>query len=98
MVQKKTTGLIFPSRTSSLEEMASDDWRSNATRKGGLDSEMPQLDDNDVWLYQLELERLIRRNLPDTMNGRALAMLACLGAQARRAISHENEEEDGTQS
>jgi len=52
-----------------------------------LESEMPELDANDVWFYQMQLEGLIRRNIPDSMNGRSLYMLRVLGAQARRAIA-----------
>lgn len=47
------------------------------------DHEMPQLDDNDVWLYQHVLEAFLERLSPGTC-GRQKAMLACLCAQARR--------------
>lgn len=77
MAQRKTTGSIFPS-----DEQVD-----------GMDFEFPQLEDNDVWLYQVELERFIKRSCPDNMNGRYLAMLRTVCAQARRAIP--KEEDDG---
>jgi hypothetical protein len=57
------------------------------------DFEFETLEDNDVWLYQLELERFIRRSCPDNMNGRYLGMLATVCAQARRAIPKKEEED-----
>lgn len=53
---------------------------------------MPKLDENDCWVYQTEIEQAIRRNMPETMNGRYLAMLRMLGAQARRAIPLEEDD------
>jgi hypothetical protein len=47
--------------------------------------ESRELDDNDCWMYQLELERCLVRVLPDPkMHGRYLAMLKLLANQARR--------------
>ena len=44
------------------------------------------LDDNTCWMYQLALERMIRRYLPDPkMHGGAVEMIRLLGQQARRA-------------
>ena len=74
MAQKPTTGSQSPS-SSKVPEVPKFD---------PLESEMPHLDDNDVWFYQIQMEGLIRRNVPDSMNGRSLYMLRVLGAQARR--------------
>lgn len=78
---------------SSWEKFQSDDWRSNEkvqkvveSRHEPLESEMPVLNDNDVWFYQLELERFIERNMG---GGRLHAMLRVLGAQARRKFNAE---------
>lgn len=83
-----------PENKGSLEEFESDSWRSNekveavaSARHEPLEHEMPVLNDNDVWFYQTELERLIRRNVPDSMNGRFLAMLRIICAQARRKFN-----------
>ena len=73
MAHKRTTESKSPSKTEGLPQY------------NGLDSEMPQLDDNDCWLWQTVLEAMIRRNVPDDMNGRYLSMLRVLCAQARRA-------------
>lgn len=48
-----------------------------------LDSEYPQLSDNDVWLYQLELQHHIRVSTAGA-GSRYQAMLILLCAQARR--------------
>lgn len=57
--------------------------QSEAHEYYGADDEFPQLDDNDVWLYQLTLEAFIRRN-SSGMASRQMTMLRTLCAQARR--------------
>lgn len=97
MVQKKTTESGSTSNSSNFEEAfesKGDKWRSNERRsedpsRGAaghtlMESEMPLLDDNDIWYYQLQLESFIRRNAPG-MDGRFMGMLAAVCAQARRA-------------
>lgn len=44
------------------------------------------LDQNTCWMYQLELERLLKRLLPDErMHGRFVTLLSLLSTQARKA-------------
>lgn len=47
-----------------------------------------QLDENDCWMYQLELEKAVKMNMAKHpyIVGRYLAMLRLLANQARRAI------------
>lgn len=46
----------------------------------------PYLEDNDVWLYQLALERMAKNYCPDPeMHGRFVAMITSVCTQARRA-------------
>lgn len=90
--------------TSNFEEFADKDWRGNWPHKEPAvgqeppvkdvaDEEMPRLDPNDVWLYEKAIVACIRRNVPDTMNQRVLAMIKVLGARAR--IAHRLEHESG---
>lgn len=48
-----------------------------------LDSEYTQLEDNDCWMYQMEIERFIERMAPG-MGGKYRYMVQALAAQARR--------------
>lgn len=95
MEPKKTTDSKSTSSSSFEEAFGDKDkWRSNEPRPedpsrsssghSRLESEMPMLDDNDVWYYQLQLERFIERNSGGSA-GRFLGMLAAISAQARRA-------------
>lgn len=80
MAQKKTTE----------SQSASSNKAPEVPRHEPLESEMPHLDDNDVWFYQMNLERLIRISLPDDQSGRYRYMLRVLGAQARRANARDD--------
>lgn len=49
-----------------------------------LDSHLPHLEDNDIWMYQMRLENFIRISLPDNMNQAYLNIVRLVCAQARR--------------
>lgn len=84
MERKRTTGL-----PSVLMSKVDD-------QKGSLDSEMARLDENDIWFYQVRFEQMIQVYLPDPqMNGRYMAMIRLLCAQARRMAKVDKEEKDG---
>lgn len=90
MAQKPTTGSRSNS-TSSFREMESDKWRSpkrpgppTPARYELLESEMPQLDDNDCWFYQMMLERFIDYSTNPEAAGKLKFMVRVLAAQARR--------------
>ena len=55
-------------------------------RKLKRDSDYPNLDNNDVWFYQNELERHIRVSCTESGAERLIAMLWHLGALARRTV------------
>ena len=66
-----------------------------ASRFDLLDSEMPHLDDNDVWFYQYRLEHFIDISTNAEAAGRYKTMVRVLCAQARRALDPEDEKDDG---
>lgn len=67
------------------------DSESGVSKIDPLEEHMPHLDDNDVWFYQVVLEGMTRRALPDNMNAKYMQMLRILCAQARRAAQYEAE-------
>ena len=81
MERKKTTESQSPSM-SKIEEL-----------RGTMDQEMPKLDENDCWFYQVNLERFVKISNPDPQqHGRYLIMIQMLAAQARRCARLDAEE------
>lgn len=85
MEQKKTTASLSNSSSVRQQIKDQDTHYHPEPLDRRMDSEYPTLSENDVWFYQMELERHLVAALPANMNKRLLSMVWHLCAQARRS-------------